>query len=274
MRTYKEQTAYIFEKYEQQEKNKRKRQKAAFCVFVPVACFVFMAAVFFTPLKSAKDNYGLPPESTSSAQTQITAPMKTSEKNNGTTIYFNKLESLQSDNRIKLNFDKTYEKKLTDEEAFAYLGKNILPAWMPDNLKYAGDISPDAKHTIYYNNDGTIYFDQLWFSYSEEFENYNPLAKKLNIVASKIANIQNDCVYIWSEDMIVSEINGIKIMIGSRQMPYGPYTIAENGPNIPAGYYDLFVAEFQYDGIYYQITTDNFTQDEFLKTIESMIPEK
>lgn len=274
MRTYKEQTAYIFEKYEQQEKNKRKRRKAAFCVFLPAACLVFMAAVFFTPLKSAKNNYGLTPESTSTSQTQITAPMKTSEKNNGTIIYFNKLESLQSDNRIKLNFNKTYEKKLTDEEAFAYLGKNILPAWTPENLKYAGDISPDAKHTIYYNNDGTIYFDQLWFSYSEEFENYNPLAKNLNITVSKIADIWNDCVYIWQEDMTGSEISGVKMMIGSRQMPYGPYTIAENGPNIPAGYYDLFVAEFQYDGIYYQITTDNFTQDEFVKTIESMIHKK
>ena len=49
------------------------------------------------------------------------------------------------------------------------------------------------------------------------------------------------------------------------KMDYGPYTVVEDGPNTPAGYYDLLIAQFQFAGLDYEVVADNLTEEEFVK---------
>ena len=55
------------------------------------------------------------------------------------------------------------------------------------------------------------------------------------------------CVYLGPEDQVEwSEIAGTLVSIGYRAMPYGPY---DSATHEPAGYYDMYVAQFALDGI-------------------------
>lgn len=187
-------------------------------------------------------------------------------------VHFNILEESLSADRVYFDPETTYEKQLTLAETIEYLGRDVRPSVIPEELTAYIDQYPDAHFTIIYNNDDTVAFDQFQFTYQEEFESeaYTPLEKQLNVLVSK-TGVKNDCVYVWSDDMQPSELHGQTLMIGKREIPYGPYTVVEDGPNIPAGYYDLFLAEFNYDGIYYQVIADNFTEEEFVQTLSSML---
>lgn len=69
-----------------------------------------------------------------------------------------------------------------------------------------------------------------------------------------------------------TDLNGHAVLFGKRKMDYGPYTVVEDGPNTPAGYYDLLIAQFQFAGLDYEVVADNLTEEEFVKIISSMLP--
>lgn len=271
MRTCKEQTAYILEQLNQYQRAKKKREKVLYSSLTSAACLGVVTFSFFMLPKTTNNDGLYTSLSTVENETNMTQE-KTQSTDLMAAVYFNNMnEKVMSAERRLFDPEKTYEKKMTDAEAFAYLNKDVRPTDLPKGLKYAADVLPNYSHTIFYNNDGTICFDQLHFSYAEDFEKYDPLAKGLNITASKAVSAQSDCICVWSEEMRPSDINGVKVMIGFRKMPYGPYTVVENGPNTPAGYYDLFIADFSCGGINYQIISDNFTEEEFVKAIASML---
>ena len=68
--------------------------------------------------------------------------------------------------------------------------------------------------------------------------------------------------------MKTSDIDGTAVTFGYRSMPYGPYN-----PNThePSGYYDMYVAEFEYDGIKYQIVAEQMEAEEVVKVVSSII---
>lgn len=188
-------------------------------------------------------------------------------------IIFNDINN-HSFSADKSYFDsqKTYQKQMTASEVFDYLGKDIRPTILPEGLKDYTREYPHHTFDIVYNNDGTVAFDQFIFAYQEDFEDtdYNPLSKKLTITASKEIIIK-DYIYVWKEDMRPSVIHNQELMVGREKIPYGPYTVVEDGPNIPSGYYDLLIAEFKRDNINYEIIAENFTEAEFVETVSSMI---
>lgn len=187
-------------------------------------------------------------------------------------IVFNSLGESSTD-EAKLYFDlsKTYRKELSVNEAISYLGIK-LPTKLPDGLKGHIEDYPDSKFTVIYNNDDTIAYDQFVFIYKEEFqkEQYNPLEKQFRVFVSKQDYIM-DYVTLFDDEMEKSILDGQELLLGKRKMGYGPYTVVENGPNIPEGNYDVFVAKFIMNEIYFEIVADNFTEDEFIEALASII---
>lgn len=143
---------------------------------------------------------------------------------------------------------------------------------MPDGLKSHIDIYPDSKFTVIYNNDHSVAYEQFGFIYREEFqkEQYNPLEKQFRVYVSK-QDFVMDYVTLFDDEMENSTLNGQELLLGKRKMSYGPYTPVENGPNIPTGYYDVFLAKFIMNEIYFEIVADNFTEDEFIEALDSII---
>jgi hypothetical protein len=188
-------------------------------------------------------------------------------------IIFNALHEASA-GKMKLNFDpeKTYKKELTVDEVISYLGTDVRPTKLPYGLKDYTKVYPDYKFTAIYNNDDTVAYEEFTFSYKVDFQSteYNPLEKQFQVCVSKQEFIR-DYVIVFDDEMDKSIINGQELLLGKRKMSYGPYTVVKNGPNIPAGYYDIFVAKFIVKGVHFEVVSDNFTEDEFVETLASII---
>lgn len=187
-------------------------------------------------------------------------------------IHFNELGSEGiAGNRLYFDPKETYQKQMTFSQLVDYLGRDIRPASIPKNLH---SISvKDMAFTMICKKDGSILYDSFSFYYQEKPDNaeYDPLERKLVISVSK-TQLMSDCTYIWPRDMRETRLNGHAVQLGKRKMHYGPYTVVESGDNTPAGYYDLFVADFHFAGLDYQVVADNLTKAEFIETLTSMLP--
>lgn len=154
-------------------------------------------------------------------------------------------------------------------QATAYLGWDPRPTVLPDGVI----ANPDEGYLLRYDKADVLLLDQFSFSYDEDFESeqYRPTDKKMTVSTAKANALFDYCIYVWPENMLDSTIAGVSMKLGHRSVGYGPYTVVENGPNTPAGYYHLFIAEFTYQGVQVQVLTHNFTQDEFLAALRSMV---
>lgn len=68
--------------------------------------------------------------------------------------------------------------------------------------------------------------------------------------------------------MKTSDIGGITVTFGHRSMSYGPYAPETNEPS---GYYDMYVAEFEQNGIEYMIVAEQMEAEEVVKVVSSII---
>ncbi len=181
-------------------------------------------------------------------------------------VYFNQMtDEPMSDSKLYFDPEKTYEEMLTLAQVWKYLGRDIRPKHLPNGMNAATAQSDEPHYRMIYHNDGSVAWDQFHFIYSESFEGYDPLHKTLRITVSK-TTAKSDLLYVWSEDMNESKINGTEMKIGARKMSFGPYTDHQ-----PAGYYDLFIAEFGFRGVDYQVVGENLSKEEFIETLSSMV---
>lgn len=58
----------------------------------------------------------------------------------------------------------------------------------------------------------------------------------------------------WDENAVeTSDIEELTVTFGYHSMPYGPY---DSETHEPSGYYDLYTAEFEHEGIKYKIVSE------------------
>lgn len=287
MRTYKEQTERILEQFQQHNAIIRKRKKSVYMTLSLSGCFIFIM-VFISLLtgKLQNDPFTIDKndQNKGNIKEYVLENRKDSKGNSYKSaiykdlkvkIYFNELlgtSNNQEKSNIVIDTEKAIEKQLSLNEVLDILGVDIRPTRIPINMKSYMDVYPDAKFTAYYYSDGTPLYEQFSFSYKEDFDNeeYNPLEKKLQILASK-QELITDYSIVENDALVKSTINEQELLVGKRKMGYGPYTTVDNGPNVPAGYYDIFVAQFVMDGIHLEVIADNFTEDEFIESLVSII---
>lgn len=163
---------------------------------------------------------------------------------------------------MKLAFDpeQTYEEILDLEGIFNYLGKDVRPKDYPKDIKEYDGVE---QYRVIYNNDGTVAYDAIQFSYCDDFTYTKLPTRSLHIEVSKLG-YQPDCViYMEEEEMKPSVINGVEMNIGAKEVSYGPY-------DNPEGYYNFYYAEFYNDEIYYKINGENLEEEEFINILRSL----
>lgn len=257
------------------QKARRKTLRAALPAAACIA--LLLAATVLLSQWNPLSNYlaAIAPDSAEKAEPKINSGYGI-ESNAGTApapeIHFNELSSASiATNKLYFDPKETYQKQMTFAQVIDYLGRDIRPASIPKDLH---SISvKDMSFTMICKNDGSVLYDSFSFYYQEKPGNpdYDPLERKLVISVSK-TQLMSDFIYIWPRDMRETRLNGHAVQLGKRKMPYGPYTVVESGDNTPAGYYDLFVADFQFAGLDYQVVADNLTEAEFVETLSSMLP--
>ena len=161
--------------------------------------------------------------------------------------------------------------KWDQESASRYFGKDLAPAYIPDGLA----LSPLGGEWIT-DKEGNTMEDTVYLGcYHDYLEDGSPkrtedvfARKGFSITASKIG-LLNDCIYILPEnEVLTSEIGNVSVTFGYRSMPYGPY---DPETHEPSGYYDLYTADFVYEGIEYSIVSEQLPLEELVKVTASII---
>lgn len=154
-----------------------------------------------------------------------------------------------------------------------YYGKDLTPVYVPDGLTAA---IGNGTASVIADQRGNIVEDTVQLSfYHDYYEDGSPkmtedvaATKGFLFTASKIG-LLNDCLYLLPENEVkISDIDGTSVTFGYRSMPYGPY---DPDTHEPSGYYDMYVAEFEYDGIEYKVVAEQMEAEEVVKVVSSII---
>ncbi len=213
-----------------------------------------------------------PTDTTDDNTTPATSEIHVSMDN----ISFNEVGELIDAARIWRD-PELYDRIQWDKNAvIEYYGKDLTPAYIPDGLTAAVG---NGTASVMADKSGKIVEDTLWLGfYHDYYEDGSPkltedvvATKGFSMTASKIG-LLNDCLYILPENEVkTSDIDGTAVTFGYRPMPYGPY---DPDTHEPSGYYDMYVAEFEYDGIEYQIVAEQMEAKEVVKVVSSIIYEE
>lgn len=212
------------------------------------------------------------------ANTQGNSSDGTDKTENGTIIcmrdvFINEIKSFVSDAR--LYYDPA-QYDMVDWDAtdiLAYYGKDLTPAYIPEGLTAAPGNETAA---VVIGKDQTMKQDSVSMGfYHAYYEDGSPMltegvaaCKGFSLTVSKIGLIK-DCYYILPENEVqISDIGGTAVTFGYRSMPYGPYDAQTHEPS---GYYDLYAAEFEFEGIEYEIITEQLAKEEIVKIVGSII---
>lgn len=190
-------------------------------------------------------------------------------------IFVNQLSETQPDAARRYYDPDLYVDAIWDhEDVLGYYGKDLAPAYIPEGLLPAP--GNGTAHVYMQKSDGKVVEDEAWLGfYHAYYDDGNPkltddvpASKGFSIRASKL-DLLDCCIYILPENEVkTSHIGGTSVTIGYRSMPYGPYDAQTHEPS---GYYDLYVAEFQLEGIQYKIVAEQMELDELVKVVSSMI---
>lgn len=167
-----------------------------------------------------------------------------------------------------------YDEQVWDaEDIQAYLGRDLTPAYLPQGLT----ASPgNGTATVVVDKEGKLALDTVWMGFYHDFyEDGSPkltqdiaATKGVSIAASRLG-ILSDCIYVSGEDEVeTSRVGDTEVTLGYRSMSYGPY---DPDTHAPSGYYDLYVAEFQLDGVEYQVVSKQIEAQEFVQVVASLI---
>ena len=189
-------------------------------------------------------------------------------------LYFNEVEGV-SDAAPKWYDPELYDTDVVwdKDEVKNYYGNDLTPLYIPDGLVAA---SGNGTARVVLEKNGKVVKDTVALNfYHDYYEDGSPkltedvaAVKGFSITASKIG-ILSDCIYLLPENEVkTSDIDGTAVTFGYRSMPYGPYN---PDTHEPSGYYYMYVAEFEYDGIEYQIVAEQMEAEEVVKVVSSII---
>lgn len=178
-----------------------------------------------------------------------------------------------------------YDPELYDKETWGeteiidYYGWILAPNYIPEGLTGGGN--PMSGTVIRSKESGELVQDQMgrgfWSDYYEDGspksddELYIPTG--FTLVASRLHIFK--CGILPVDETETTSFNDVPVTIIHCSMPHGPFDPNSYAPNglyhTPAGYYDIYKATFELDGVQYEITTQRLELEEMVKIVASVI---
>ena len=150
------------------------------------------------------------------------------------------------------------------EDIIAYYGTDLVPAYIPDGFSASED---NNKAIAYIGQDGSVVEDTVYLDFYNGEAAQNGIKQGFSITVSKIGIVQT-CFVLPEDELKTSDIGGTTVAFGHRSVPDGPY---DPNTHEPSGYYDMYVAEFEHDGIEYEIVAEQMAAEEVVKVVSSII---
>ena len=158
---------------------------------------------------------------------------------------------------------------MTQEEFFDYLGRDPRPASLPEDLTVH---TPDDSEsvTLYRDAEGNAVNECVTYTFEAPLPDgvdYEPTQRRLTLNVAKGILPARDYLFL-AEGTADSNIGGTPLTVTRSVMTYGPY---DPETHEPAGSYELYSAEFLYNGVGYFLYSDNLTQQEFVDILCSIL---
>lgn len=163
----------------------------------------------------------------------------------GDSLHINKMPGII--NMDKVFDDNAREQELTYDEVWQYLGIDELPSTLPGKLQ----MLETEKYIIYYNQDGTVYYDMFNFEYQKD-----DFSSQLKV---SLSSTKVETGLEFYEGAKESTIDGTKMIIGrfeTQGIDDGVVTYA---------------SEFQLKGVYYTIVAENVEENVFVSAVRKIL---
>lgn len=174
----------------------------------------------------------------------------------------------------RADFHLTHQEvEWTQDEIAAWFGKtDFTPAFLPDGLLPAGW----NNTAVVYTKDGEVVIDLLRLGFYPGYyedggaksDDACPYARGFGLRVSKHSTHPFRDWAVWEPTVESSEIAGTSVTITHKSYSHGPY---DPETHEPAGYYDWYDAEFQLDGLNYEIDAQRLTLEEVAAVAASVI---
>ncbi len=172
------------------------------------------------------------------------------------------LENGVGASRLYYDPAKTYEETWNAAQRTAYLGRDIKPAYLPEGLVPSEYNETDQ---IIRYNDGTMAYDVIWLTYSAPHSDSSAEPYPSVMIRASRIGLECDLRFDWPEDAQGVDLGGTPVRFGLWQPPY------YDGGAEPAGYENIYVAEFEQDGVGFQIRCENLSQEDAWRVACSLV---
>ena len=179
-------------------------------------------------------------------------------------IVMNQIDGSFNTDYARYNPETDVEVIWNREDIIAYYGTDLVPAYIPDGFSASEDSN---KTSAYIGQDGSVVEDTVYLNFYDSEAAQDGIKQGFSITVSKIGIVQT-CFVLPEDELKISDIGGTAVAFGHRSVPNGPY---DPDTHEPSGYYDLYVAEFEHDGIEYEIVAEQMEAEEVVKVVSSII---
>ncbi|MBE6939290.1 MAG: hypothetical protein E7457_00435 [Ruminococcaceae bacterium] len=179
------------------------------------------------------------------------------------------------------NFDTSIyaEEIWGTEELLSYYGWDFIPGYIPEGL--VADDQDLSARILRERETGLLVVDYTGRGYwSAFYEDGSPksdddlyIPTGFTISASKLGLFR--CGLLPVDDTKTTDFGGIAVTLNHCSMPYGPFDPTQQAPNglynLPAGYYDIYTASFEFNGAEYEIMTQRLELEELIRITASIL---
>ena len=166
-----------------------------------------------------------------------------------------------------------------EEEVVAFYGWNLAPNYVPEGLfagsrnVTAGIWREKATGEIVQDQAGRGFWPDFWEDGSPKSDDDIVIPTGFTVIASKLGILH--CALLPVDESKTTNFGGVPVTLSHCSLPYGPFDPTQKAPNglynMPAGYYDIYVATFNLNGVEYEIEARRLELEEVIKIVASVI---
>lgn len=171
------------------------------------------------------------------------------------------------------------EESMGEDEVLAYYGWILAPAYIPEGLTGGGNapggylVREKATGEVIEDQAGQGFWVDFWEDGSPKSNDDLYIPTGFTIRASKLRILH--CALLPVDEERTTDFGGVPVTLGHCSLPYGPFDPTQKAPNglynMPAGYYDIYVASFTLNGVEYEIEAQRLELEEVIKIAASII---
>lgn len=166
-----------------------------------------------------------------------------------------------------------------EAEIVAWYGWDLVPGYIPEGLSsggrtaYAGIVREIATGEIVQEQAGLGFWTSFWEDGGPKSDDDIVIPTGFTVAVSKLSILH--CAILPVDECKTTDFGGVSVILSHCSLPHGPFDPTRKDPsglyNMPAGYYDVYVASFTMNGVDYEIKAQRLELEELIRIVASVI---